>query len=90
MIFMVVEHFRNGDAHPVYRRFRDQGRLAPPDVTYVASWVSADLTRCYQIMDAADRARLEAWTANWADLVEFEIVPVITSAEALAAIGPSL
>jgi Domain of unknown function (DUF3303) len=90
MLFMVIEHFRNGDARPVYRRFRDQGRLVVADVTYVSSWVSADLTRCYQIMEAPDRARLDEWTPKWADLVEFEIVPVMTSAEALAAISPSL
>jgi hypothetical protein len=90
MVFMVIEHFRNGDARPVYRRFRDRGRMAPPDVDYVTSWVSADLSRCYQIMEAPDRACLDAWTSQWDDLVDFEIVPVITSAEAVAAIGPSL
>jgi hypothetical protein len=80
--YMVIEHFRNGDAAPVYRRFRESGRMAPEGLGYVSSWVTADMTRCYQIMEAADRALLDQWIANWSDLVEFEVHPVMTSKEA--------
>jgi hypothetical protein len=90
MLFMVVERFRDGDAMPVYRRFRAQGRMAPEGVAYINSWVSSDLKTCYQVMEAPDRARLDAWMARWVDLVEFEIIPVITSAEAAEAIAPRL
>jgi len=89
MLYMVIEHFRDGDARPVYRRFAEQGRLAPPGLTYVASWVTADLRRCYQVMECDDPALLEAWMARWRDLVDFEVVPVVTSAEAAAAVGGS-
>ena len=82
MTYMVIEHFRGGEAVPVYRRFRDRGRMAPEGLYYVASWVTPDFTRCYQIMETADRALLEQWMANWSDLVDFEIHPVITSKEA--------
>jgi hypothetical protein len=84
MLFMVVERFRNRDPVPVYTRFRAQGRLAPDGVQYVNSWVSADLAICYQVMDCVSRAALDAWIANWTDLVEFEVIPVVTSAEASA------
>ena len=90
MLFMVVEHFKNGDAVPVYRRFREQGRLAPPGVNYVNSWVTSDLARCFQIMEAPDRALLDQWLARWMDLVDFDVVPVITSAEAAASVAPRL
>jgi hypothetical protein len=90
MLFMVVEHFKNGDAVPVYRRFREQGRLAPAGLNYVGSWVTSDLTRCFQIMESPERALLDQWIAQWADLVDFEIVPVITSAEAAASVAPRL
>ena len=79
---MIVEQFRNGEARPVYERFRDYGRLAPDGLTYINSWVTPDLTRCYQVMECADRSLLEQWLAAWADLVDFEVIPVITSAEA--------
>src|SRR5271170_7089644 len=82
MLYMVVEHFRNGDALPVYRRFRDQGRMAPEGLRYVASWVSEDFRRCFQVMECDDPALLAQWTARWEDLVTFEVIPVITSAEA--------
>jgi hypothetical protein len=87
---MVIEHFRNGDARPVYRRFRDQGRLAPDGLRYVTSWVTDDFCQCYQIMECENRALLEEWTGRWNDLVEFEIIPVVTSAEAAAAIASRL
>lgn len=87
MLYMVVERFKNGDAVPVYRRFRERGRLAPDGLTYVNSWVSSDLRVCYQVMDAPDRGMLEAWIAAWSDLVDFEVVPVMTSPEAAARVG---
>jgi hypothetical protein len=82
VLFMVVERFKDGDPAPVYGRFREQGRLAPPGVTYVSSWVTDDLTRCYQVMECDDRAALDVWIARWSDLVDFEVIPVITSDEA--------
>jgi hypothetical protein len=90
MLYMVVERFRNGDAIPVYRRFRDRGRLAPVGLVYVASWVTSDLSRCFQLMECDDPALLDEWISHWRDLVEFEVTPVMTSAEAAAAIGPKL
>jgi hypothetical protein len=84
MLFMVIEHFRNGDAAPVYARFRARGRLAPSGLTYVNSWVTSNLTTCYQVMENPTRELLEEWIAQWSDLVEFEVSPVITSAEAAA------
>lgn len=80
--YMVIERFRNGDAAPVYRRFRESGRLAPDGLDCVGSWVDSTLGCCYQVMVTADPALLEAWMARWRDLVEFEVHEVITSAEA--------
>ena len=82
MLYMIVEHFRNGDAAPVYRRFRERGRMAPEGLTYISSWVTDDLTRCYQVMETADRRLLDAWITNWSDLVDFDVHPVITSQDA--------
>jgi hypothetical protein len=84
MLYMVIERFRNGDAESVYRRFREHGRMAPEGLEYVASWVTNDLTTCFQVMQTADPALLEEWMANWRDLVDFEVRPVVTSAEAAA------
>ena len=89
MLYMIVEHFK-GDPVPVYRRFRDQGRLAPDGLRYVDSWVTDDLLHCYQIMECDDRTLLDAWMERWADLVDFEVVPVMTSAAAASAIASRL
>jgi hypothetical protein len=79
---MVIEHFRNGDPVPVYRRFRERGRMAPEGLVYISSWVDETLSTCYQVMETADRSLLEQWMSNWADLVEFEVHAVMTSQEA--------
>ena len=87
MLFMVIEHFRPGCAPEIYRRFRSRGRMAPEGLRYVASWVDLAYQRCFQVMETDDESLLGAWTANWSDLIDFEIVPVRTSAEAAAALA---
>ncbi|HTN49009.1 MAG TPA: DUF3303 family protein [Burkholderiaceae bacterium] len=82
MLFLVIERFRGSNPTPVYRRFRESGRMMPPGVAYVGSWVTADLASCYQVMDCDTRAALDEWIGRWSDLVDFEVVSVITSAEA--------
>jgi hypothetical protein len=89
MHYMIIEQFRNGNAKPVYDRFRERGRLAPDGLKYVTSWVDADLTRCFQVMQCDDRALLDEWLARWSDLVDFEVIPVITSAEAASRFAPA-
>jgi hypothetical protein len=90
MLFMLIETYRNGDPVPVYRRFRDRGRQAPPGLEYRGSWVTHDLGRCYQLMECEDRRLLDEWMALWADIVDFEVIPVITSAEAQEAVAGKL
>jgi uncharacterized protein DUF3303 len=90
MQYMVVERFRDGDPVPIYRRFRESGRMTPEGLSYVASWVTQDLRRCFQIMECDDPSLLAQWTARWSDLVEFEIVPIVTSAEAQVIVAPRL
>jgi hypothetical protein len=83
MRYMVVEHFPHGP-RPVYERARERGRMLPDGLVYVDSWVDERLDRCFQLMETDDPTLLEAWIAQWADLAEFEVVPVLGSAEASA------
>ena len=90
MQFMVIETFRNQDGRAVYRRFRDKGRMVPDGVTFVSSWVSADLGRCFQVMECDDVALLQRWVTEWSDLVAFEIVPVVPGKDTAAALAGQL
>jgi hypothetical protein len=90
MLYMVVERFKGGDPVPVYRRFRDHGRLAPDGLTYVASWVDTSFERCYQLMETDDPQLLDQWMAHWRDIVAVEVHPVVTSAEAAGRIASRL
>jgi len=90
MLYMVVERFKEGAAPEVYRRAREKGRLIPDGLEYVSSWVDLEFTTCYQLMRTEDASLFAAWTNAWQDLVEFEIVPVRTSAEAAQVIATQL
>ena len=83
MLFMIVEHFRGGDPRPVYERFRERGRLAPEGLEYRGSWVTTDLARCYQVMECPQRELLDEWMVQWDDLVDFEVVEVVSSSDAV-------
>ena len=87
MLYLVIEKYLHGPK-PVYARVSERGRLLPPGLTYLESWVEEDdLSRCFQLMETADASLFDEWVGNWSDLVEFEIVPVVTSQEAKARIA---
>src|SRR5713226_6582693 len=90
MLFIVIEHFKQ-DAAPVYQRFRGRGRMMPDGLKYIDSWVEENtgenFGRCFQLMETDEPNLFAEWTAHWDDLVDFEIVPVMTSKEALAKSG---
>ena len=81
MLFLVVERFKGGSLEAVRERFRAKGRMLPEGVDYQASWVTPDGKRCYQVMESPSRELLQEWISRWEDLVEFEIEPVLTSAD---------
>lgn len=82
MLYMVIEHFKPGAAPAIYRRARDQGRALPEGLEYLDSWVDLEYSRCFQLMRAEHESLFEHWIQAWSDLVQFEIVPVRTSADA--------
>ena len=84
--FMVIESFRGQDGKAVYRRFREKGRMTPDGLTFVGSWISADLGRCFQLMECDNVALLQKWVSEWSDLIGFEIVPVLSGKETAAAL----
>ena len=90
MLFMIIETFRDGDPVPTYRRFRDRGRMMPSGLEYRGSWVTADLRRCFSSDGCEDRRLLDRWMANWNDITDFDVIPVIRSDEASAAVAPRL
>ncbi len=81
-LYMVIEDFKDGAAAPIYARFAARGRLAPPGLRYVNSWVTKDLRRCYQVMETTDRSLFVRWIESWSDLADFEIIEVISSSDA--------
>lgn len=81
MLFMVIEHFKGGDSRPVGERFHKTGRMLPQGVIYHASWVDPARARCFQVMEAVNPELLQTWINHWRDLVDFEVIPVLTSAD---------
>jgi hypothetical protein len=83
MLYMVIERFKDGAAPEIYRRFRENGRMTPEGLEYVSSWIDSDFKICWQLMQTENFALFDQWIANWRDLMDFEIVPVRTSAEVI-------
>jgi hypothetical protein len=85
---MVIEQYTAG-ADAIYARAAEQGRMLPEGLHYLDSWIvdSDPIERCYQLMETDDPSLFEEWRSHWADLGDFEIVPVIKSDEAAARVG---
>ncbi|MBZ9814935.1 DUF3303 domain-containing protein [Mesorhizobium sp. CA7] len=90
MLFLAIEDFHGADRKEIYRRFRDKGRLKPDELVVHHSWIAADMSRCFLLVEADDVTILQRWAIEWNDLVEFEIVPVATSKDMVAALAGHL
>jgi hypothetical protein len=84
MLFMVIERFKERDAAPIYERLQSKGRMMPEGLKYVDSWIERNFDRCFQLMECERLELFQQWIAQWKDLMDFEIVPVVTSKEAAA------
>lgn len=80
--YLIIETFYPEKIKALYERFDKKGRLMPEGVHYINSWIDEGVTKCYQIMECESREKLEEWIRNWHDLADFQIIPVISSAEA--------
>ena len=81
MLYMIIEHFHPGKIKELYQRFDEKGRMLPEGVKYINSWITDDMTTCYQVMESGSVDKLHEWIRNWNDIVDFKIIPVISSAE---------
>jgi uncharacterized protein DUF3303 len=90
MLYMVIERFNEGTASEIHRRFREKGRMMPEGLEYISSWIDLGFTTCWQLMQTEDFTLFDKWIANWRDLVDFEIAPVRTSAEAVEIMSSKL
>ena len=84
MLFMIIEKFHEGKVKTLYQRFNEKGRMLPEGVNYINSWINESVTICYQLMESDSGGKINEWIQNWNDLADFEVVPVISSAEAKA------
>ena len=87
---MVIERFKEGAAPEIYQRLREKGRIMPEGLEFISSWIDLGFKTCWQLMQTEDFALFDKWIANWCDLVDFEIVPVRTSAEAVESMSSKL
>lgn len=81
-LYMIIERFRKENIKELYKRFDANGRMLPKGVQYINSWIDENVDTCYQLMESESLEKLKDWVANWDDLADFEIIPIISSAEA--------
>jgi len=82
MIYMIIETFKPGKVKQIYGRLEEKGRMQPEGLTYINSWIDENMNKCYQVMEADSIDKIHIWISNWDDVMEFGIVPVISSEEA--------
>ena len=90
MLYMVIERFKEGAAPEIYRRLRTKRRMMPEGLDYISSWIDLDFRVCWQLMQTEDFALFDQWIDNWRDLMDFAIVPVRTSPEAVERMSAKL
>jgi len=90
LLYMIVERFKTPGGIDVYRRAREHGRMMPKGLEYISSWVDYKFETCFQLMKTENKNLIDEWIDHWKDLVEFDVVAVQTSAEAVQAIAPLL
>jgi hypothetical protein len=78
---MVIETFKDGDPRPIRERFVSKGRMLPPGIDYHGSWIDPVNAQCFQVMEAPNLETLDPWIKSWHDLVDFKVVPVLSSKE---------
>ena len=82
MLYMIIEKFHPGKAKKLYQRFEEKGRMLPEGVIYINSWIDEQVATCYQVMESDAKEKIDEWIKCWSDLADFEVIPVITSAQA--------
>ncbi|ESZ25455.1 MULTISPECIES: DUF3303 family protein [unclassified Mesorhizobium] len=90
MQFIVIEDFTGCDRKEIYRHFGERGTLKPDALVVHHSWIAADMSRCFLLVEADDVTLLQRWVIEWSDLVEFEIIPVATNKDMVAALAGHL
>ena len=84
MQYMIIERFHDGKVKSLYKRFDEKGRMLPEGINYINSWINEQVSTCYQLMESDSIESIHQWIAHWSDLADFEVIPVISSAEAKA------
>jgi hypothetical protein len=91
MLFMIIEHFKDDDMLPIYKRLRDQGRMLPDGLKYVDSWIEPNFSRCFQLMETDDARLFQQWTLQWRGAgATFEIIAVVPSKDTRELVAPYL
>ena len=82
MNFMVTFPLSHRDYKERVSRFLETGAPPPEGVTLHGRWFTASHSKGFMLVETNDPKALFRWTSEWADLIEFQIEPVVTDSEA--------
>ena len=85
MKVMVVWKAVPGKYKPLIEQFLSGGGQVPAGATTVGRWHTPGSTRGWHLIEADDLTRVAQHVAEWADLLEVDVYPVIGDAEVGAA-----
>ena len=82
MQFMVSFPLTHRDFKTRVSRFLETGAPPPEGVKLLHRWFTASHSQGFMLVETDDASHLFRWTSEWADLIDFQVEPVITDAEA--------
>lgn len=82
MKFAVTWTLASEQSRTAIGRFLDTGAPPPGGVNMIGRWHSLDGAHGFIIAESADPLAVFAWVAEWTDVVNFTVTPVLGDAEA--------
>lgn len=59
-------------------RFLETGAPPPEGATMHGRWFTASHSKGFMVVETDDAASLFRWVSEWADIIDFQIEPVVT------------
>ena len=81
MKFMVTFPLTHRDYKERVTRFLETGAPPPEGVTLLGRWFTASHSKGFMLVETNDAKPLFRWTSEWANLIDFQIEPVVTDEE---------
>lgn len=87
MLFQGTYVYSTDHRDTVRPRFKETGAPPPPGVDMLGRWHNAAGNGGFFLVETDDPVALARWLQEWTDVIDFEVVPVVTDEQVSEVIG---